>query len=243
MLLPEARPVAPGELVELYDWPEARWVRACLVMALDGALVGPDGLSGSISSPADRAVLSAVRVLADAYVVGAGTLRAEGYGPVRARPELQAVRRARAQGPAPTLVAVSASCRFDWTTARFQHSDLAPLVLTSERARGDDVADARAAGCEVVVVGGERVDLLRVRDVLADRGLGRVTVEGGPQLMRQAVAVGLLDELDLTLSPTLTASGTDSAAAAALTMRGMRLAHVLEEDSFLFTRYLRGGER
>jgi riboflavin biosynthesis pyrimidine reductase len=243
MLLPEGRHVAPEELVALYDWPDDRWVRACLVMALDGALVGPDGLSGSISSPTDRAVLAAVRALADAYVVGAGTLRAEGYGPVRARAELQAVRQARAQGPAPTLVAVSASCRFDWSTARFQHSDLAPLVLTTERARGDAVADARAAGCEVVIAGRERVDLVRLRDVLADRGLGRVTIEGGPQVVRQAVAAGLLDELDLTLSPTLTASGPDSTAPTDTTMAGMRLAHVLEQDSFLFTRYVRTRER
>jgi riboflavin biosynthesis pyrimidine reductase len=243
MLLPEARDVAPEELLGLYDWPGSRWVRACLVMALDGALVGPDGLSGSISSDVDRSVLSAVRALADAYVVGAGTLRAEGYRPVRPRPELQAMRRERAQGPAPTLVAVSATCRFDWTTAQFQHSDPAPVVLTTERARGDVVAAARAAGCEVVVVGEERVDLEVARDILSERGLGRVTIEGGPQLMRQAVAAGLLDELDLTVSPMLTASGPGAAAAPATTLVGMRLAHVLEHDSFLFTRYLRRGRR
>jgi riboflavin biosynthesis pyrimidine reductase len=242
MLLPEARDIAPGELVALYDWPEPRWVRGCLVMSLDGALAGPDGLSGSISSLEDRAVLAAVRALADAYVVGAGTLRAEGYGPVRARGELRALRRERDQHAAPTLVAVSASCRFDWPTARFQHSDLAPLVLTTARAHDADMASARAAGCEVVVAGSERVDLARARAILAERGLTRVTIEGGPQLMRQAVAAGLLDELDLTLSPMLTASGPDAAAPGAPVV-GMRLAHVLEQDSFLFTRYVRTGGR
>jgi len=243
MLLPEARDIAPEELVALYDWPEDRWVRACLVMALDGALVGPDGLSGSISSPADRAVLSAVRALADAYLVGAGTLRAEGYGPVQARAELQPLRRSRGQGRAPTLVAVSASCRFDWTTSRFQHSDLAPLVLTTERARGDDVAAARAAGCEVVVVGGQRVDLARAVDLLAARGLTRVTIEGGPRLMRQAMDAALIDELDLSLSPTLTGSGPGDPGLAGPSLAGMSLAHVLEADSFLFTRYVRAGQR
>ena len=119
MLLPGPREVVTGDLVDLYDWPQARWVRACLVQSLDGALAGPDGLSASLSSRTDRAVLAAVRALADAYLVGAGTVRAEDYGPVVARPELVQRRLARGQAAAPTLVVVSARCRFDWPSSRF----------------------------------------------------------------------------------------------------------------------------
>jgi nitrogenase molybdenum-iron protein alpha/beta subunit len=39
---------SPGDLSEAYDWPATTWVRACMVMGLDGSIAGPDGLSGSI---------------------------------------------------------------------------------------------------------------------------------------------------------------------------------------------------
>ena len=51
----------PGDISDAYDWPADRWVRACMVMGLDGSIAGPDGLSGSISSPTDRGVLAAIR--------------------------------------------------------------------------------------------------------------------------------------------------------------------------------------
>ena len=238
MLLPEHRDVQPGELVDLYDWPRDRWVRACLVQTLDGAFAGPDGLSGSISSPTDRAVLAAVRARADAYLVGAGTLRSEGYGPVRARPDLAERRLAVGQSAAPTLVAVSARCRFDWSSTRFTASDNRPIVLTTESAADSDVAAAQAAGCEVVTLGLERVDLVAALAELTARGLTRITLEGGPSILRQAAGAGLLDEVDLTISPVLVGGGP-GAGDPAVTVMGLGLQHVLEQDGFLFTRYVR----
>ena len=94
---------ASDDLGDAYDWPEERWVRACMVMGLDGSITGPDGLSGSLSSPTDRAVLSAIRRFADVYLVGAGTVRAERYSAVHARPEAIERRTAAGQAPAPTL--------------------------------------------------------------------------------------------------------------------------------------------
>ena len=54
-----------------------------MVTTLDGAAAGPDGLSGSISGEADKLVFDAVRREADAVLIGAGTMRAERYGPFR----------------------------------------------------------------------------------------------------------------------------------------------------------------
>lgn len=242
MLLPESRDVQPGDLIDLYGWPRDRWVRACVVQSLDGSFAGPDGLSGSISSPTDRAVLAAVRARADAYLVGAGTLRSEGYGPVRARPDLAERRLAAGQAPAPTLVAVSARCRFDWSSTRFTDSDNRPIVLTTESAADSDVAAAQAAGCEVVTLGRERVDLAAALAELTTRGLTRITLEGGPSLLRQAAGSGLVDEVDLTVSPVLVGGGPGSGGPA-VSVVGLDLRQVLEQDGFLFTRYVRAGER
>ncbi len=229
---------ASGEVADAYDWPAARWVRTCMVMGLDGSIAGPDGLSGSISSPTDRAVLSAIRRFADAYLVGARTVRMERYGAVRARPEAIEPRLAGGQHAAPTLAIVSATCHFDWDDAAFTASDNRPIVLTVERSH----PTARAAAgrwCEVVVVGEERVEPAAALDALAARGLTRVTCEGGDSLLSEMVRADLIDEVDLTLAPVLAAAPRPARPGPAV-LTGMRLAHLGEDDGFLFARYVRG---
>src|SRR4051812_14687194 len=85
--------LAPGplpveRLADAYPWPDRPlWLRAMMVMTLDGASAGPDGRSRSISSVGDRAVLSAVRRFSDVVLIGAVPFRAERYRPMLARPE------------------------------------------------------------------------------------------------------------------------------------------------------------
>jgi riboflavin biosynthesis pyrimidine reductase len=228
-----------GDLSDAYHWPATRWVRACMVMGLDGSIAGPDGLSGSISSPTDRAVLSAVRRFADAYLVGAGTVRAERYSPVGAAlPEVVERRLAAGQAEAPTLAIVSATCRFDWEDAAFTASDNRPIVLTVQ---SSDPADRAAASrwCEVEVVGEVRVEPGAALDALAARGLTRVTCEGGDSLLAQMVRATALDEVDLTLAPVVAAAARPARPGPAV-LTGMRLHQLLEDDGFLFARYLRG---
>ena len=89
---------------------------------------------------------------------------------------------------------------------------------------------------------------------LAERGYRRVLTEGGPRLLEQIVAAGLLDELCLTISPVLAggragrivtapqAGGLRAGQAgrpARLGPAGLRLAHVLEDGGHLLCRYLR----
>ena len=85
VLLDPRRPSHPGarvtaaELADLYAFPHRRWVRSNFVSTLDGSAVGADGLSGSINTPADNRVFALQRSLCQAVLVGAGTVRAEGY--------------------------------------------------------------------------------------------------------------------------------------------------------------------
>jgi len=227
-----------GELWEAYEWPAGTWVRACMVMGLDGSIAGPDGLSGSISSPTDRAVLAAIRRFADAYLVGAGTVRAERYSAVRARPEVVERRVAGGQAAAPTLAIVSASCRFDWEDAAFTGSDNRPVVLTVERSDPADRAVA-ARWCEVLVVGDQRVEPRAALDALGERGLTRVTCEGGDTLLAEMIRAEVIDEVDLTLAPVVIAAPRPARPGPAV-LAGLRLHQLLEDDGFLFARYLRG---
>lgn len=66
-------------LLELYRPPRADWLRLNLVATVDGSAAGTDGTSETLTSRADRRILGVIRELADVVLVGAGSVRAEGY--------------------------------------------------------------------------------------------------------------------------------------------------------------------
>ncbi|MFI1799610.1 pyrimidine reductase family protein [Streptomyces sp. NPDC020379] len=231
------------ELAEAYAYPDApgAWLRANMVSSLDGA-AHHEGRSQPLSSDADMRIFGTLRGLADAVVVGAETVRQEGYRPARAREAFAARRAALGQGPAPVIAIVSAGLDLDFSLPLFTEPLVPTLLLTGEEAPADRVAAARAAGAEVIVAGeGRRVDPARVPTVLAGRGLTRLLTEGGPLLLGQFASAGVLDELCLSLAP-LVASGTSPRIVNGPPMavpERFALASVLEEAGFLFTRYRR----
>ncbi|MFC5724404.1 pyrimidine reductase family protein [Streptomyces gamaensis] len=237
-----------AELADAYAYPQPSgggagrpWLRANMVSSLDGA-AHHEGHSQPLSSDADMRIFGTLRGLADAVVVGAETVRQEGYRPARARAAFTARRAALGQKPAPAIAVVSASLDLDFSLPLFTDPLVPTLVLTGAAAPAERVRAARAAGAEVIVAGeGKGVDAARVPGVLAERGLTRLLTEGGPRLLGQFTAAGVLDELCLSLAPVL-ASGTASRIAtgpAVAVPERFVLASVLEEGGFLFTRYHR----
>ena len=236
------------ELADVYAYPRTgrteaggAWLRANMVSSLDGA-AHHDGRSQPLSSEADMRIFGVLRGLADAVVVGAQTVRQEGYRPARARDAFAERRAAAGQGPAPAIAVVSASLDLDFTLPLFTAPLVPTLVVTGAAAPADRVAAAQESGAEVVFAGsGAVVDPARVPGALAERGLRRLLTEGGPRLLGQFVTAGALDELCMTLAPRLTSGD------AARIVNGtgvdvpvtMRLEGVLEEAGFLFTRYRR----
>ena len=55
----------------------------------------------------------------------------------------------------------------------------------------------------MIVAGGDHVDLPAALDALAARGLRHVLCEGGPTLLAAALDAGVVDELALSLVPTV----------------------------------------
>lgn len=214
-------------VVDDYPWPSGPWVRALFVMALDGAAAGPDGRSGSISGPADRRVLGAVRRWSDAVVVGAATMRAERYNPMRVSEAVAAERLAAGQQVAPRLVIVSASLDLPWSDPAYAESMLPPLIVTVASAPAESLARVPST-CEVLVAPGERVDPLWLREQLVDRGMKRIVCEGGRALLADFARAGAVDEWALTVSGLMPAGS---------------FAPVLArcEDEFVFTRFVRQG--
>lgn len=170
------------DLTRLYAAPRSPWLRVNMVSTVDGAATGDDGRSGSINNDVDQQVFHALRAMADAIVVGAGTARVEGYAPAD-RP----------------LVVVS---RRGLVPPRLR--DAAPgsvLLATCEAAEGVEEARELLGRDQVLVLGSHRVDLVALKTTLADRGWTELLGEGGPHLLRDLLAVGAADELCTTLVP------------------------------------------
>ncbi|MFE0130281.1 pyrimidine reductase family protein [Streptomyces sp. NPDC059037] len=232
-----------GELADAYAYPtgHAAWLRANMVSTLDGA-AQHDGRSQPISSATDMRVFGTLRGIADAVVVGAETVRQEGYRPARAREAFAGRRAAAGQAVAPAIAIVTASLDLDFTLPLFAEPLVPTLVVTGAAAPAERIAAAQKAGAVVVTAGeGAGAEPRRVVRALAERGLTRLLTEGGPRLLGQFVAAGALDELCLTVSP-MVAAGDAQRIAGGPSMavpERFELASVLEEAGFLFTRYRR----
>jgi riboflavin biosynthesis pyrimidine reductase len=220
--------------------------RACLrtnfVTSLDGA-VEIDGHSRGLSSDVDQAVFHVLRAHTDAVLVGAGTMRQEGYRAVRSPEPVGARRRATGLAEHPTLVIVSGSLLgLDPTAEVLTKAPVRPIVLTHEAAPADRRA-ALAAVADVVSCGPDSVDLATGIAELHRRGLGQLLCEGGPHLFGALLAADLVDELCLTMSPQLAGPGSGRIIAGdtRAVPLGLRLVQLIGAGDELFTRYARGG--
>jgi riboflavin biosynthesis pyrimidine reductase len=237
-------------LAALYGYPDlgpppARWLRANMVASLDGAAT-VDGRSGGLSNEADQQVFALLRAHADVILVGAGTARAEGYGPVR--PQSEGLRWAwlrDGRTPSPPIAVVTRALDLDLGSALLAEAPphARTIVITTESALpGRRAAAARTA--EVIVAGEVSVDLKAAVDSLAERGHQRISCEGGPHLLAQLADAGLLDELCLTVSPLLAGPEAGRIVTGGLPMPGggtlpFTLAHALEDEGHLLCRYVR----
>lgn len=224
-------------LPEVFAFPSDDWVRAVFVSSADGA-AALDGRAGGLGSEADKSIFALQRSLGDVVLVGAGTARVEGYKPITTRKQWLHVRGHRP--PSPPIAVVSRDLRLDPRAPLFTEApEYARTIVITCAAAPAERRDALGEVADVIVAGDDSADLSTALDELADRGLRRVTCDGGPILMAHLIAAGRLDELCLTLSPLLVSGDapriTDGPPIAHATQ--MTLSTLLEEDGFLFLLY------
>ncbi|MEO6145095.1 MAG: pyrimidine reductase family protein [Dermatophilaceae bacterium] len=181
------------------------WVRANFVSTLDGAATGDDGRSSSINTGADREVFRLLRALADVIMVGAGTARTEGYRPASIRAPWLELREGRPAHPTMAIVSRSGDIPTQLRQTRPDSGEVMLITCRLAGAEAIDLARRTLGESQVIVKGDASVDLPAALDALALRGLHLILCEGGPHLMRDLTAAERLDELCLTLAPTLVA--------------------------------------
>ena len=185
----------------------------CMVMSIDGSTV-VDGNSRALGGPADLAVLLGLRKLADVIIVGASTVVVDDYGPP-SKPGLR-------------VGVVTRSATIDTNMPLFTSGS--GFLITTETA-------ATPAGVDCVRAGTTTVDLaLAVQQLQGNFA----QLEGGPTLNAAMVEADLVDEINVTVSPNIVGGmGPRLSAGATDVLQRFQLAHVCEDDGFLFLRYTR----
>lgn len=221
------------------DAPEG--VRVNMVSSLDGAAAF-GGRVRPISNTADHQLLRSLRAYCDVLLVGAGTVRAERYGPVMLDAELRRYRRHECgQAALPSVAVVTHSGNLPWNSPLFTSEGSRPIVVTSAQGAARCGPDVQSRA-DMMVVGDIHVDPAAMIQGLHARGLKRVLCEGGPALLSTLVAHDLVDDMCFTLSPTLAGPQPVSGLIAAPALevpQTLRLRHVLLEAEFLYMRYQR----
>jgi len=194
-----------------------------------------EGSSRELGSDADLEMLLALRTIADAVLVGTGTIRAEGYGRLCGEPR-RARRVAAGQAADPPLVTFARRFDIPWDASLFEAAEQPVLIYTAVPGEVPDVA----APVEVV-----RLEPYTSAAALADlraRGVRALLSEGGPTLLRGLATEGLVDELFLTLSPEIV-GGDERRLIPGPPLEPvieMSLTWVLEAEGELFLRYRLG---
>jgi riboflavin-specific deaminase-like protein len=238
LIHPERRQVTPEELatgLRLRELaPDDRpYLGLNMVSSLDGKAT-LDWRTKGLSSDLDRRVFHLLRTQADAVMVGAGTVRAERYGPMTKSDELRQIR--VNEGLVPDALAVVVSGRLDLPAdlPLLNEPDQKVVIATAS----EDTISGVSGDVDYARVGD---DLPRLMAYLQERHAVRsVLCEGGPTLNSFLFAAGIVDELFLTMTPKLVSG------AAALTIVAGRelvepaeptLISVAEADSELYTRW------
>ena len=206
------------DLESLYAYPTDRtWVTANFVSSVDGA-VSVDGRSAGLGSPADKQIFVLGRHLADVVMVGAGTVLIEGYRPSKQLP----------------IAVVTARGTLTPDLPLFADPAVPPIVITCAAAQLPPLP------ADVIVAGEDEVDLARSVSELAARGLHKINLEGGPRLFGSMIAEGLVDAVNLTVSPLLAVGdSTRIAHGSVIPPVDLELASVLRADDVLLLRYQR----
>ena len=243
-LLPDPGPTSVAEQLQTYrPWESPHEERPFVAMNFAATVDGRaaiDGVSGPIGSATDTAMLAGLRGRFDAVMIGAGTMRAERYGRLAAKPETRERRRQLGLAADPLLAIVSGRLDLPWDAPAFCDGGRV-LIFTASEAE----PPATATPLQVVRHEGFVDPVAALRHLRRECEVRALLCEGGPGLHGELQAAGLVDELFLTTAPKL-----NGGEAAPRILKGelpaaveLELAWLLEAESELFARYRRAPRR
>jgi riboflavin-specific deaminase-like protein len=239
-LIPDPGPTTVEQQLDTYrPWEEPREERPLVAVNFAATVDGRAtiaGVSGSIGSSTDTAMLVGLRTRFDAVMIGAGTMRAERYGPPVSSPEKRERRERAGLSPDPLMVIVTGRLDLPWDAPLFTEGEGRVLLFTGSEAEPPETATPLE-----VVRHKDFVELAAaMRHLRHECGVRALLCEGGPGLHAELEGAGFVDDLFLTIAPKL--SGGDAPRIVEGDLPGVAplgLSWLLEEEGELFVRYRR----
>lgn len=213
-------------------------LRVNFVSSLNGATTH-EGRSGGLSGDADKRHFELLRRVCDVVLVGAGTVRDEGYSAMRVSEESTHWRISNGLAPHPVFAIVSRSLQLDPRSPIFADAPARPIIVTTEVAPPDRIATLSEVA-DVLIAGTRTLDCSKMRTELHARKLNNILCEGGPSLFGAMLQAEVVDELFLTVSSVLE-GGRELRLVGGLLSEPvkLRLASVLVAQEGLLLRYQR----
>jgi 5-amino-6-(5-phosphoribosylamino)uracil reductase len=171
---------------------------SCAV-SIDGYLGRATSPRLALSNGADFDRVDSVRASCDAVLVGAGTVRNDNPRLLVRSKARRDERMARGLPPTPHKVTVTERVALDPCANFFCTGDTEKLVYCASGRMLD--ARSRLGQVATVIDGGEPVQMRRISEDLAARGVRRLMVEGGGKVHTQFLTDDLADELQLVVAP------------------------------------------
>jgi riboflavin biosynthesis pyrimidine reductase len=213
-------------------------VRANFIASIDGAATH-EGRTSGLNNADDKRVFDMLRMLCDVLLVGAGTLRTEGYGELRLDDPAVAWRLDHGLPAQPTLAVVSGRLGLTAEMPALARAPTRAIVFTHGQS-SPGLRQQLSRTADVIVCGNDAVDPRLMLAALARRRLLQVLCEGGPHLLGTLIEADCVDELCLSVSPVVeNGSAGRIAAGAPLTPRQVRLRHAIAAGDMLMLRYER----
>jgi riboflavin biosynthesis pyrimidine reductase len=212
---------ARERLAPLYDLAGESWVRVNLVSSVNGSAAGQDGTSESLTNRVDRKILGVIRRSSEVVLIGAASVRAEGYRLPRTAP----------------LAIVTSSGDLGAHELELATDRAVPLVLCP--ASASDRARASLVGADIVIVADDdgRMTAAGIIQALHDRGLRRIVCEG-PSLAGLLLDAGLVNEFCLSTSPSIGGVSQPLLGSAPVASKRLELRQLLaDESSTIYARW------
>jgi riboflavin biosynthesis pyrimidine reductase len=174
-------------LSNLYQPPKPQWLRINLIMTVNGNAAGIDDTSNSLTNTTDRRILGTIRRHSDIVLVGASSVRTEGYVLPKSAPL--------------AIVTASGNLRGHRLPSEVEAGRVVVLcppdaVETLQQSLG-------STAMMVITLPGPRLDPAAMIAALRQRGYNSIVCEGGPTLAAQLLDADLVDELCLSTSPSV----------------------------------------
>jgi 5-amino-6-(5-phosphoribosylamino)uracil reductase len=179
-------------------------------MTVDGKITTKSFTPVDFTSREDKLHLFRQRGLADAVLIGYGTLKRDNVR-LGLSAQLRDERMKRGQSASPLRVIVSNTGKIDHRLKIFQTdpAKTGPIVIFSTRRMPGKVRETIGERARLHLAASKNVDLAEMlRALRHDYNVRTVACEGGPRLFRALLEHGLIDQLNLTVAPFLFGGAT-----------------------------------